>query len=288
MKNLFRAIGVFALLLTSLTGALAQKTLLFKITGNGLTKPSYVFGTLHMVCTETYKLPDPVKKAIVGSDVIYTEVEIATMQTEAMAAMKFMMAAQDSSLDKLLSADEYKKVGAFLNDTLGMPIDQLKALKPNAIATIGLQKMAPCSPFSSVDETLIKNFPKKNNKGLETIAYQMELLMSAPIKTQAKILVETVKDWNKGKAELKKMMDAYVAGNLDLLYKLMSESESSEMLNQAELIDARNKNWAKEMPAIMKANSVFFAVGAGHLPGKNGVLELLKAKGYTVTPIALQ
>ena len=111
--------------------------------------------------------------------------------------------------------------------------------------------------------------------------------MSDPIKTQAKILVETVTDWNKGKAELKGMMDAYVAGNLDLLYKLMSESESSEMLNQAELIDARNKNWAKEMPAIMKANSVFFAVGAGHLPGKMGVLALLKAKGYKVTPVAL-
>ena len=287
MKNLFRVIGVFALLLTSLTGAFAQKTLLFKISGNGLTKPSYVFGTLHMVCSETYKLPEPVKKAIVGSEVIYTEVEIATMQTEAMAAMKFMMAAPDSSLDKLLSADDYQKVGAFVNDTLGMPIEQLKALKPNAIATIGLQKLAPCMPFSSVEETLIKNFPKKTNKGLESIAYQLELLMGAPIVSQARVLVETVNEWNKGKAELKKMMEAYVAGNLDLLYKLMNESETSDMLNMAQLIEGRNNNWAKEMPALMKKQSVFFAVGAGHLPGKMGVLALLKAKGYTVTPVAL-
>jgi uncharacterized protein YbaP (TraB family) len=287
MKNLFRACSLLLVFLAGATGAFAQKTLLFKISGNGLTKPSYVFGTLHMVCTETYKLPAPVKAAIEKSDIVYTEVVIATMQEDAMKAMKYMMAPADSTLDKLLNEADYKNVGAFLNDTIGMPIDQLKALKPNAIATIGLQKMAPCAPFSSVDETVIKSFPKKNNKGLETLEYQLQLLMSAPMNTQAKILVETVKDWNKAKAELKGIMDAYVAGNLDLLNKLMKESETSEMLNQAELIDARNKNWVKEMPAIMKANSVFFAVGAGHLPGKMGVLALLKAKGYTVTPVAL-
>lgn len=288
MKNLFRAIGIVLVALFSTTATFAQKTLLFKISGNGLTKPSYVFGTMHMVCTDTYKLPAKVKSAVNKVDVIYSEVEIANMQAAAVGAMKYMIAQPDSSLDKVLSEADFKKVANFVLDTLGMPIDQIKMFKPNAIATIGLQKAAPCTPFSSVEELLIAAYPTKKNKGLETIAFQMQMLMSAPIPEQAQILLETIDKWNLGKAELKQMVDAYSASDLTLLASLMNSSETSDMMNKETMIDGRNKNWVKQMPALMKKQSVFFAVGAGHLSGKVGVLALLKAKGYTVTPVALQ
>lgn len=288
MKNLFRAIGIVLVALFSTTATFAQKTLLFKISGNGLTKPSYVFGTMHMVCTDTYKLPAKVKSAVNKVDVIYSEVEIANMQAAAVGAMKYMIAQPDSSLDKVLTEADFKKVANFVLDTLGMPIDQIKMFKPNAIATIGLQKAAPCAPFSSVEELLIAAYPTKKNKGLETIAFQMQMLMSAPIPEQAQILLETIDKWNLGKAELKQMVDAYSASDLTLLASLMNSSETSDMMNKETMIDGRNKNWVKQMPALMKKQSVFFAVGAGHLSGKVGVLALLKAKGYTVTPVALQ
>jgi uncharacterized protein YbaP (TraB family) len=209
------------------------------------------------------------------------------MQAAAVGAMKYMIAQPDSSLDKVLSEADFKKVANFVLDTLGMPIDQLKMFKPNAIATIGLQKAAPCTPFSSVEELLIAAYPTKKNKGLETIAFQMQMLMSAPIPEQAKILLETIDKWNLGKAELKQMVDTYSTADLTLLASLMNSSETSDMMNKETMIDGRNKNWVKQMPALMKKKSVFFAVGAGHLSGKVGVLALLKDKGYTVTPVAI-
>jgi uncharacterized protein YbaP (TraB family) len=287
MKNLLLAIGIVLLTLVNASVTYGQKTLLFKISGNGLTKPSYVFGTMHMVCTDTYQIPAIVKNAVTKTDVIYTEVEIANMQAAAVGAMKYMIAQPDSALDKVLSEVDFKKVSSFVLDTLGMPIDQLKMFKPNAIATIGLQKAAPCAPFSSVEELLIAAYPAKKNKGLESIAYQMQLLMSAPIPEQAKILLKTIDKWNLGKAEIKQMVDAYTATDLALVASLINSSETSDMMNKETMIDGRNKNWVKKMPALMKKQSVFFAVGAGHLPGKLGVLELLKAKGYTVTPVAI-
>lgn len=288
MKNLFRAIGLVLLTLISASVTYGQKTLLFKISGNGLAKPSYVFGTMHMVCTDTYQIPAEVNNAVTKTDVIYTEVEIATMQAAAIGAMKYMVAKPDSSLDKILTEAEFKKVGSFVLDTLGMPIDQIKMFKPNAIATIGLQKAAPCAPFSSVEELLIAKYAKKTNKGLETIDYQMQILMGAPIPAQAKILLETIEKWNLGKTELKQMIDAYTAADLTLLSTLMNSSETSDMMDMEQMINGRNRNWVKKMPALMKKQSVFFAVGAGHLAGKDGVLALLKAKGYKVTAVALK
>jgi uncharacterized protein YbaP (TraB family) len=262
---------------------------LFKITGNGLRKPSYVFGTLHLVGKRNYELPSKVMTSAKEAAIIYTEVEVNSINIEADQANQNMMSAHDSTLDKILSEHDYKKLGSFLSDTLFnfLPIEELNKFKPNAIH-IGILNFNGCSPLLDVEEILIATYPTKKIIGFETYPSQIQMLMSSPIPEQSKNLIETIDNWNKVRDELWQMRNAYLEGNLDLINKLLLESKTFDVLYNGHIIGNRREVWVSKMPTLMKKQSVFFAVGAGHLPGKNGVLALLKAKGYTVTPIALQ
>jgi len=260
----------------------AQEGLFYEVTGKGLTKPSYLFGTLHMVCTEKYQLPRLVKAAAEKADVIYTEIEMRNIQAQAGAMVKYMLAPSDSTIDKVLNKEDYAKVAAWIKDSLGLGVEQAKKFKPFAIVTIGLQSMAPCAPVSAVEQLLLTAFPKKENLGLETIDFQMNLLMNQPIASQSKYLVDSEKQWVNYKLTLKQLMDAYSMADVVQIKKLLAENEESDMLNPEVFITARNNNWLAKMPEIIQKKSCVFAVGAAHLWGEKGLVGQLRKMGYSV------
>jgi len=277
---LFRLLLLVSLLCPYLVKA--QEGLFYEVTGKGLAKPSYLFGTLHMVCTEKYQLPIPVKAAAEKADVIYTEIELRNIQAQAGAVVKYMLAPTDSTVDKVLNKDDYARVGAWIKDSLGLGIEQAKRFKPFAVVTIGMQSMAPCSPVSAVEQLLLYAYPKKENLGLETIDFQMNLLMNQPIASQAKYLVDSEKQWVKYKATLKQLMDAYTKADVVQIQKLLAENEDSDMMNPEAFITSRNNNWLAKMPEIMQKKSCVFAVGAAHLWGEKGLVTQLRKMGYSV------
>jgi uncharacterized protein YbaP (TraB family) len=93
-----------------------------------------------------------------------------------------------------------------------------------------------------------------------------------------------VNDFDTQRKEFTRMSIIYKSQDLDALYQLMVESP--EMMDSQELLlDRRNRNWIPIMEPAMKKASTFFAVGAGHLGGSQGVLELLRKQGYKVKAI---
>ena len=126
-----------------------------------------------------------------------------------------------------------------------------------------------------------------NFDGLETIADQMEVFNKISYEAQAKVLVETIKNLKEGNSnanEFAKMVAYYKAQDVDGMLEAMA-GDLDEMEGQDALLDDRNKKWIPQIMEMSKKEKVFYAVGAGHLGGANGVIRLLRQKGLKVTPV---
>jgi len=128
----------------------------------------------------------------------------------------------------------------------------------------------------------------KKIKGLETMSYQAGVLDSIPYKLQADQLVSYIDKANKGEdddKEMKEMYDAYNSQDLKRLEKLLIETDVSISGFTDILLYHRNENWVKKLIPLLPKKSLLIAVGAGHLPGERGVINLLRKAGYKITPV---
>ena len=125
---------------------------------------------------------------------------------------------------------------------------------------------------------------RKNIEGLESIEDQMNVFNKIPDSTHARMIVEMVKNMGEQRKQFSEMVDAYKKQDLKKLSQKMSESPEWKGFEDILLVN-RNKNWIPRMETAMKSGTQLFAVGAGHLPGQEGVIMLLREKGYKVTPI---
>ena len=120
--------------------------------------------------------------------------------------------------------------------------------------------------------------------GLEKVEDQLGVFDAIPDSLEIRSIMNMVNDFESHKKEFSRMSSIYKTQDLDALYQLMAESP--EMMGSQELLlDRRNRNWVPVMESVMKNSSTFFAVGAGHLAGSQGVLELLSKQGYKVKGI---
>ena len=263
-----------------------DNTLLWQVSGNGLEDPSYLFGTFHLLCKEDIHFSDALQTAMKRADTIYMEMDMDDPAT-LMGGMLFMTMKDGKTLKDLYTAEEYQRISTFFNDSLKTPIAMLQRMKPYFLVALFYPRLMDCRTVSGVEQELIslaKEF-KKEIKGLETIQFQASVFDSIPYEWQAKELLKNVDSTRKMKKEFEQMARLYKNQQLDSLVLLMNESEFSDTGFGKILLVDRNKNWAKELNDIMKRGSVFVAVGAGHLPGKNGVIHLLRDMGYTLTPV---
>lgn len=141
--------------------------------------------------------------------------------------------------------------------------------------------------MSGIEQELIKIAKEKNKeiKGLETIAFQASVFDSIPYDVQAKELLKGIDSLKSYTEEFQNMLTIYKNQSLTGIDSLFVKGDFGLGESQEVLLDKRNINWVEQLRTIMAEKSVFVAVGAGHLPGKKGVLALLKDEGYTVTPI---
>lgn len=273
--------------------ALAQKennTLLWKISGNGLEKPSYLFGTIHMLCEDDAVLSDNMKKVIRDCDEVYFEVDMDNL-FEMFGAMGKMKMLGDTTLSDLLSAEDYEKVKDYFESKGSMlPFSMLETFKPILAASTLEQKSLPCENTAMMEQ-VIMGVAKENNKkisGLETMAYQTGVLDSIPYKLQAEQLLNYINSSGKTNDEnkqLQEMFKAYKEQDLGLLEKLMVESDPGMAGFTDIMLYHRNQNWVTKLKKILPEKSLLIAVGAGHLPGEKGVISLLRKEGYSVTPV---
>ncbi len=269
-----------------LNGAETGNTLLWQISGNGLTKPSYLFGTFHLLCKDDIRFSDALKQAVIKSDEVYLELDMDDPST-LLGALVQMKMKDGKKLKDLYAEAAYKRVSDFFKDSLKTPIGLFQQMKPEFLMALLYPKMMPCNTTGSVEESLMQ-LAKENSKeikGLETMAFQASVFDSIPYEKQAAELLETIDSLDKSKKYFNLMLKAYKEQRLDSIANIVSNPEFGSTENQDVLLDNRNQNWVAQLKEIMKKRSVFTAVGAGHLVGNKGLIALLKAEGYTVKGI---
>ena len=270
-----------------------ENTLLWRISGKGLTKPSYLFGTMHMICANDIIVSDSLSDAIKRSDKVYLEVNMDDMMG---LMMKVMMNPEalnmrgDTTLRDLLSAEEYKAVkNYFSSGGMGsmIPFAILEKMKPFFLQAMMMEQGARCENMI-VMEQLVMTEAKKHNKkidGLETLEFQLGVFDKIPYKLQAQQLVKMATDTStSGGNEMQILGNAYRSQDLKKMFDLTLSDSSIDQFADL-LLYNRNTDWVNQLNTLMKTQSLVIAVGAGHLPGDRGVINLLRKAGYKVEPV---
>ncbi len=266
-----------------------NNTLLWKISGKGLQTPSYLYGTIHMICGSDAGLSDSLINAIAKCDEVYLEIDMDNI-FEMLGAIKSLQMIGDTTLEDLYTADEYEKVKTYFEKNSSMiPFTMLQKFKPMLASSLLEQKGMQCEDAVAIEQVIMgeANKNKKPIKGLETLKYQAGILDKIPYKMQAMQLLNYIDSTNAGveNKETEMMMEAYKSQNLENLEKMMMKSEPGMMEYYEILLFARNRNWIVKLNELLPKKSLVIAVGAGHLPGENGVINLLRKEGYKVTPV---
>jgi uncharacterized protein len=262
----------------------AENALLWSVTGKGLGSPSYVYGTIHMICKEDFIFSSTLKQKLNDSKSIYLELDMD--DPSMMIKMATMAIMKDHTLKDLMSEADYKTLSQFVKDTLGMPMMLFNKMKPITLMSLIYTKVLPCSSTESYEMKMVEiaKASKKEIRGLETIEEQMGVFDKIPDSVEAQMIMEMIRTMPEQRKQMEQMVDAYKKEDLQKLAAQMSESPEWKGFEDILLVN-RNRNWISTMELAMKQGTQVFAVGAGHLPGKEGVINLLRTAGYTVTPV---
>ena len=263
-----------------------DKSLLYEISGNGLSKPSYIFGTIHVICKDEFFMPQVVKDKFATTEQVYLELDMddPSMMTE---MQKSMMMTDGKTLKSIMSEADYQKVATFFKDSLKTNIAMMNSFKPFVLSSMTIPVMLGC-PMQGYEEVFVKLAKEQNKeiKGLEMVKEQFDAIDNMGMEKQAQLmLVKMVDNWTKGKMEMKTMIKNYRNQDIEALLKDMANASTADANFEKDLLENRNRNWIPRIDAIVKTKPTFFGVGAGHLGGKTGVLALLKKQGYTVKAI---
>ena len=256
-----------------------ENSLLWEVSGNGLPKLSYLYGTIHMICGNDYFLSEKTKKAFNASESLFLEIdlsdpnELAFMQKAAMGT---------EPLSKKLTSKQLTDLDIILRENTGMTIQQVDSFSMLTVLSLISMKSFGCEnlKFYEMEFIGLAKESKKSIGGLETIEAQIQFLNKAYSDDEMiAMLKETSGE------ETTKMVQNYVKENLPELYKEITTPKLMNENSKKWLLEARNTNWAVKMPNIMKSQSTFFAVGAAHLLGEEGLINLLRKAGYSVKPV---
>ena len=275
-----------SLYFTQLYGQKEEKSLLYEISGNGLSQPSYLYGTIHIICKEDFVMTEATKQKFSETQQVYLEVDMddPKMMPE---MMKSMYMTDGSTIKNLLSEPDYQKVSQFFKDTLKMNIATMDKMKPFVLGSMSITKLLSC-PTQSYEETFMKMAKIENKEilGLETVQDQFGAMDKMGMKKQADMmLVKLVENWTDGKQEFKQLVTDYKNQDVEALLEDMSKSKTMDEGFEENLLTTRNQNWIAKIQKITKEKPTFFAVGAGHLGGKKGVITLLRNEGFTVKAV---
>jgi len=268
----------------------SEKTLLWQISGNGLQKPSYLFGTIHLVCKEDAVLSDSLLSAIQNTEQVYFEVDMDNL-FEIFGVIRQMKMKNDTTLADLLSEEDYKKIKQwFENKNSLLPFSMLETYKPLLAASTIMESGMSCEGAVAMEQVILEEAKKykKRINGLETMAYQMSIFDSIPYKIQAQQLLKFIEDEGKdsdASKEYEELQQAYKEQDLDKLDEQMRRNDLGIARFEEILLHNRNRNWVNKLKAILPEKSILIAVGAGHLPGQQGIITLLRKEGFTVKPI---
>jgi len=291
MKNLkiksILAIIIFIAVFSGKTKAQEEKSLLWEISGNGLKQHSFLFGTVHLVPQEKYFFTDEMQIAFNKCKTLALEVDMDDISLAQQLSMaKKIMIPDKKTIKDFVSKKDFERLTTYMIDSMKVDkkmFNQIKSLKPIFAVSMILLKLVKDPVTYEVKLMEAAKKKKMDIVGLETIEFQFSTIDKIPVEEQIKsVYLESI-----GKSPLEeynKMVDAYVEQDLKKLKELVEEDKTVKDF-QKDLLETRNTNWIPVMEKFAKKQSTFFAVGAAHLVGKVGLIQLLRDKGFTVTAV---
>ena len=283
----------------------APAQLLYRISGNGLPSPSYIIGTYHLADVGFVDSIPGIHQAMNDCQQVYGELVMSDMLGgDSVALMQqAMMLPEGMTLQKLLTANEMSRLNAFMKELMGMDMNnplvaqQMGKMTPSALSTLlsvytFVKKGGNFNVQNSFDDYFQKQARNHGKAvgGLETLAFQIKVLYGGKsLERQKELLMCQVDNAAFMDEMTDRVIKAFYAQDLDALMKALDEklnnSCDTSPEEENELIYNRNSNWVKKMPALMVKKPTLCAVGAAHLPGEKGVLNLLRQAGYKVEGI---
>ncbi len=261
-----------------------QNSLLWKIEGDSI-ETSYLFGTIHLIPQEDFKITPKVQKAFDASKVIALEIDMADPGF-IKEVMQFSYLKEGEEIKSFMDDKEYRTLDTYLKKYNAAGMAPYQKAKPfllmSALMTSMVGKQAASYELSLIG---MAKKSKKEIEGLETFASQVAIFDSQPYDEQIDGLIEMLDDTEKTKELYLKMVKFYKNEDISGMYDYMDEYLGQDPEMTKRLLDDRNNNWISKIEAYSKKDPVFYAVGAGHLAGKQGVISLLKKEGYKVTPV---
>ncbi|RNI32412.1 TraB/GumN family protein [Rufibacter immobilis] len=264
------------------TPAPQKQSLLWKVSGKGI-KTSYIYGTFHLVPKDQFTLPENVKQKLIKSQAVVFEVDLDSPRLNSLLSRSMRMS---QPIESLMTAQEYNLLTSFVKDSLERSMQQFRYIKPGFLGQLLLYpKLLGYNP-ESYDLALL-NLAKKWHRSvyvLETPEEQIALFDKSTLEKQTTELLNSVKQFDRQRKLMKKMLNLYQQQDLDGLYSLITAQEESAE-TQGLLLDERNHKWLTPLVNMMQKEPSFVAVGAAHLPGENGLIQLLRSKGFKVEPV---
>ncbi|MCC9137057.1 TraB/GumN family protein [Pontibacter silvestris] len=264
-----------------------EKALLWEISGKGLKQPSYIFGTIHAICQDEFTMPEAVKARLQQTEQLSLEVD--------MDAPSFMTEMQQSlilqnggSLKSFFTEEEYKTLSEYFASNLGIPLQQVDMLKPLTLYSMLLSQLTDCQTVMLEQQLMeMAHAQGKEIIGVETVKEQIAAMEQIPVQIQVNMLMETVREMDKAKADYREMVALYLNKDVQGLFEVSRKDFTAEEYKAYEeaFLTSRNKRWIPVIEREVKSRPTFFAVGTGHLAGQNGLLELLRKQGYTIKPV---
>ena len=265
-----------------------KNALIWRISREDLRKPSYLFGTLHVVDSTQYPIHKTVIEQLKRSDALVFETDL-TLAGYLQKALEHAMMAHDS-LEGVMKKEQYELVRSFFMEEFHFPVEAVRKMKPFYLASLIGSLQSP--PGSTSHEQVLMEVARQEGKpvrGISTIEKESELLARIPVEEQVRYLLDEIEQYKNGQSRLlqQEIMEAYQAAAISRIQTSVYESLCSYDSIYACMFTERNESWVPGMKSLMQKESCFFAVGAGHLAGEWGLITLLRKEGYRVEPVHL-
>jgi uncharacterized protein YbaP (TraB family) len=276
---------LFLFIAASLSTAVSSQSILWKVTGKKIKSPSYLYGTIHIQDSKVFSFDETVTNAFESCDAFAMEILMDEIDADEIKQAMFM---KKNTIDEFLTKEQYHVLDSIVKEKTGTGMIMYNKMKPFFLSS-QLMQLGLEQDMELALDLYFLNMAREAGKscyGVEKFSDQISAIDEISLQEQVDMLYEGLTDTSSLNSDAKfdEILDAYITFDLDEIVKMSNDTALPEEFNKAFLID-RNKGMAKDFIKIAKKESLFCAVGAAHLPGEDGVIELLRKKGYTVEPV---
>jgi len=273
-----------AVIISALTfpAKVISQSLLWKISGNDLSSPSYLYGTIHIKDQRIFDWKDSVYSRINLCKAFAGEIDLSLKNI--IKASEYMVLPEGQTLHDRFTQGEYKLIQDAVKSCSGYELSLFDKLKPASLIALCFLGNNTVGLEATVDELLYQKAVTCGKKiiGIETVEEQAALLDKIP----DRYVLEYFKNLDEQEDEFERLISCYRRADLDSLWILMQDEESGILLND-ELIRVRNYRMTERVIPMIRQQSTFIAIGSGHLPGSEGVIALLRKEGYELEPVRI-